>query len=233
MRVFRSLGFCAVLGLGLSPMLARAQQPPPASADLRPVSNRGRTGVPETIEPSWDTRPDARTMYFQIPAPRGQITDRNGLPLAQSRLGYHLDLSFPTGDEMDDSHVVTFVKQQLVTAQSVMRRPLEVTTADVLDHYHNRRMLPMDIATYLTPRRPRRSAPNCPASLTSGCGPSTCAPIPTARWPRTSSATAARSAARPTARCSPTNSSGPTSKAARAWRKPSTSNSPATPACST
>ncbi len=132
-------------------MPVRAQQPPPASADLRPVSNQSRTGVPETIEPSWDTRPDARTMYFQIPAPRGQITDRNGLPLAQSRLGYHLDLSFPTGDEMDDSHVVTFVKQQLVTAQSVMRRPLEVTTADVLDHYHNRRMLPMDIATYLTP----------------------------------------------------------------------------------
>jgi penicillin-binding protein 2 len=28
---------------------------------------------------------------------------------------------------------------------------MEVTTADVLDHYHNRRMLPMDIATYLTP----------------------------------------------------------------------------------
>ena len=52
---------------------------------------------------------------------------------------------------MTDAHVVNYVKNKLVTAQSLLRRPVEVTTADVLDHYHNRRMLPMDIATYLTP----------------------------------------------------------------------------------
>ena len=140
-------------GLGFCPaVILRAQQPSAAAgSDLRPVINELRPVTPETIEPTWDTRTDARTLYFNIPAPRGQITDRNGLPLAQSRLGYHLDLKFPTGDEMDDTHVVSFVKQQLVTAQSVMHRPLEVTTADVLDHYHNRRMLPMDVATYLTP----------------------------------------------------------------------------------
>ena len=120
------------------------------AAGLRTVSNDARA-VPETIEPTWETRPDARTLYFQIPAPRGQITDRNGLPLAQSRLGYHLDLSFPPGEEMNDSQVVAYVKQQLILAQSALRRPMEVTTADVLDHYHNRSMLPMDIATYLTP----------------------------------------------------------------------------------
>jgi penicillin-binding protein 2 len=118
--------------------------------DLHPVTNDART-IPQTIEPSWETRTDARTMYFEIPAPRGQITDRNGLPLAQSRLGYHLDLSFPPGQEMSDSQVAAFVKEQLVVAQGALRRPMEVTTADVLDHYHNRRMLPMDIATYLTP----------------------------------------------------------------------------------
>ncbi len=121
-----------------------------ASTTLRTVSNEVRS-VPETIEPTWETRPDARTVYFDIPAPRGQITDRNGLPLAQSRFGYHLDLSFPPGDELNDSQVISYVKQQLVLAQSALHRPLEITTADVLDHYHNRRMLPMDIATYLTP----------------------------------------------------------------------------------
>ena len=52
---------------------------------------------------------------------------------------------------MSDAQVVTYVKSQLVLAQSFMRRPLEVSTSDVLDHYHNRGMLPMDIATYLTP----------------------------------------------------------------------------------
>ena len=120
-------------------------------ADLRPVNNERPANIPETIEPTWDTRPDDRTLYFSIPAPRGEITDRNGLPLAQSRLGYHLNLKFPPGAELNDSQVVAFVKAQLVLAQSFMRRPLEVNTTDVLDHYHNRRMLPMDIATYLSP----------------------------------------------------------------------------------
>lgn len=150
MRVSRSFGCFAILCFLVGIGDARAQQPA-APADLRPVSNERSAAIPQTIEPTWDTRPDDRTLYFSIPAPRGQITDRNGLPLAQSRLGYHLNLKFPTGEEMSDAQVAAYVKTQLVLAQSFMRRPLEVTTSEVLDHYHNRRMLPMDIATYLTP----------------------------------------------------------------------------------
>ena len=151
MRAIRCRIEYILLSLAVCPLAVCAQQPAAAPAGLRTVSNEVHNLTPESIEPTWDTRQDARTLYFNIPAPRGQITDRNGLPLAQSRLGYHLDLSFPTGDEMTDTQVVAFVKQQLVTAQSALRRPLEVTTSDVLDHYHNRRMLPMDIATYLAP----------------------------------------------------------------------------------
>ena len=151
MHALRPSGLFAACCLLAGPGVAWAQQPGTApAAELRGVSN-DRTATPETIEPTWDTRPDDRTLYFSIPAPRGQITDRNGLPLAQSRLGYHLNLKFPAGEEMNDSQVAAFVKTQLVLAQSFMRRTLEVTTSEVLDHYHNRRMLPMDIATYLSP----------------------------------------------------------------------------------
>jgi penicillin-binding protein 2 len=52
---------------------------------------------------------------------------------------------------MTDAQVVAFAKSQLVIAQAALHRKLELTTNDLLDHYHNRRMLPMDIATYLTP----------------------------------------------------------------------------------
>ena len=148
MHALRSFGLLAVCCGLVVPLVGRAQQ---TSAEVRPVSNERSAGIPGTIEPSWDTRPDDRTLYFTIPAPRGQITDRNGLPLAQSRLGYHLNLKFPPGDEMNDSQVAAYVKTQLVLAQTFLRRPLEVTTSEVLDHYHNRRMLPMDIALYLTP----------------------------------------------------------------------------------
>jgi penicillin-binding protein 2 len=146
MRVLFSIAWPALCLLAF-PAALPAQT---VNAGLRTVSNEPPS-IPETIQPTWETRPDARTLYFEIPAPRGQITDRNGLPLAQSRLGYHLDLTFPPGDEMSDSQVAAFVKEQLVLAQSALHRPMEVTTSDVLDHYHNRRMLPMDIATYLTP----------------------------------------------------------------------------------
>ncbi len=125
-------------------------QPPGSGTDLLQK-------VPDTIAPTWETQTDARTCYFEIPAPRGQIVDRNGLPLAQSRLGYHLDLSFPNqGAELNDNQVFAYVKQHLVTAQSLLRRPLELNTADVLDHYHNRRILPLDVATYLPPEEVER-----------------------------------------------------------------------------
>ena len=147
-----ALAIAAVAGapLASAQQMASAVQAAETVTNAR-VASIDVKGVPDTIEPTWETRPDARTTYFEIPAPRGQITDRNGLPLAQSRLGYHLDLSFPTGADMSDVQVAAFAKQQLILAQSVLKRSLEVTTNDLLDHYRNRRMLPMDIALYLTP----------------------------------------------------------------------------------
>jgi penicillin-binding protein 2 len=148
MRLSRlwKLWFVSLLFVGLP--LSRGQQRIAFNEPPKPVPP---PPVPQTIEPTWETRVDDRTCYFEIPAPRGQITDRNGLPLAQSRFGYHLDLCFPTGKEMTDAQVIAFVKDNLVLAQSTLRKPIEVTTADVLDHYHNRRMLPMDIVSYLSP----------------------------------------------------------------------------------
>jgi len=70
--------------------VARPANPP---ATLAPG---GAAKLPETIAPTWETRSDYRTYYFEIPAPRGLITDRNGEPLAQSRVAYHLALAFPT-----------------------------------------------------------------------------------------------------------------------------------------
>lgn len=154
MRSPCSFGLALLLGTGLFPLAAPAQQPAAAPAvpasDLRRVSFEKKSVVPDVIEPTWETRVDARTMYFQIPAPRGQIVDRNGLPLAQSRLGYHLELNFPPGEEMSDSQVFNFVRAEYVAAQSVLKRELKADTSTVLDHYHNRRMLPMDVATYLS-----------------------------------------------------------------------------------
>ena len=149
-------GCALALCLGAFPLTASAQKAAddassaaPAS-DFRKVALSRKADLPETLEPTWETRPNASTTYFQIPAPRGQITDRNGLPLAQSKLAYHLDLNFPPGEEMSDTQLVSYVRNELVAAQGILKRPIEVKTSDIVDHYRNRRMLPMDIATYLS-----------------------------------------------------------------------------------
>ena len=151
MRPFRFLGLALASGLGCLAPTAPAQQTaaPTNPPQLQRVS-LDRPALPDTIEPSWDTRADARTVYFQIPAPRGQITDRNGYPLAQSKIAYHLDLSFPPGEEMNDTQLYAFAKNELIAAQAATRRTISLDTNTVRDHYQNRRMLPLDIATYLT-----------------------------------------------------------------------------------
>jgi penicillin-binding protein 2 len=132
-----------------------------------PVFTPGSGGkVPETIAPTWETRPDYRTYYFEIPAPRGLITDRNGEPLAQSRVAYHLSLAFPTGPAMTDAQVVDFARQNLALAADLLRRPVEITTAQLLDHYRERRILPMDLATFLSPEEVDRIKPRLSGNLT-------------------------------------------------------------------
>lgn len=104
----------------------------------------------EAIKPTWETQTQAQTCFFEVPAPRGQIVDRNGLPLAQTKLGYHLELNFPNGGKkFSDVEVVNYVHQYLVQAQKLLHRPVEISTKEVLDHYKYRRKVPLDIATYL------------------------------------------------------------------------------------
>ena len=55
--------------------LAFAQQEAPA-----PAPEAASTPFEETIKPTWETQKQARTYVLDIPAPRGQITDRNGAP---------------------------------------------------------------------------------------------------------------------------------------------------------
>jgi hypothetical protein len=66
-----------------------------------PSATPEATPFEETIVPTFETQKLARTYVLDIPAPRGLITDRNGLPLAQNRLSYNLAISFPTPPAQD------------------------------------------------------------------------------------------------------------------------------------
>lgn len=106
--------------------------------------------VEETIVPTYETQKLARAYVLDIPAPRGQIVDRNGAPLAQNKLSYNLAFSFPTPLEFSDAQALAYARAKIQTAERLLARPLRVPDALILRHYHNRAILPFEIAQNLT-----------------------------------------------------------------------------------
>ncbi len=110
------------------------------------------SGPVDNPKPTWETQKQARTWQLGIPAPRGLITDRNGKPLAQSRMSYNLAISFPTPLDMDDRQVVEFARQQVTLAKGLLGREISLNERAVVDHYKNRGVLPYDIIEDLKPQ---------------------------------------------------------------------------------
>ncbi len=110
------------------------------------------TGVVENPQPTWETQKQARTYLLRIPAPRGQVADRNGRALAQNRLSYNLAISFPSSPQWDDARVLSFARQQILMASQLLGREIPVNEAAILNHYKNRALLPYDIVEDLSPR---------------------------------------------------------------------------------
>lgn len=114
---------------------------------------RAELRTPEAIEvpkPTWETQKQARTYLLHVPAPRGQITDRHGAPLAQTRVAYNLGLSFPTPLEFTDLQAVHFARRQILTAQELLGRQFNVTDDQLIQHYNNRGILPLILAEDLS-----------------------------------------------------------------------------------
>ena len=104
----------------------------------------------DEIVPTYETQKQARAYVLDIPAPRGQIVDRNGLPLAQNRLSYNLAFSFPTPLEFNDQQALSFAREKIRAAEKLLGRSIKVTDELILRHYGNRGILPFEVAQNLT-----------------------------------------------------------------------------------
>ena len=140
---------------------------PMATPEAASMPGTGTTdgGSANTIAPSWETQQTARTYILQIPAPRGQITDRLGRPLAQNRVSYNLALNFPTAPPMNDEETLEFAHEQITIAQTLLGREISIPDGLILKHYHNRGLLPLDIATDLLPSEIGTLKAQAPAQL--------------------------------------------------------------------
>src|SRR3989454_9751194 len=137
----RVFAFCCLTLVG---PIATAQTPQLASTpSATPITDE------ETIVPTFETQKLARTYILDIPAPRGQITDRTGLPLAQNKDSYNLAISFPTPLDFTDAKAVGFAREKIDKAAKLTGRSIKISDDAILRHYHNRGILPLEIAQNL------------------------------------------------------------------------------------
>jgi penicillin-binding protein 2 len=115
---------------------------------LRAATNEALIQNPQ---PTWETQQQARTFQFLVPAPRGQITDRHGEPLAQSRVGYNLSLQFPTPLLLTDQKVIAFAREYIAFAQGILKHQIAISDATIVNHYRHRGLLPLNLIENLSP----------------------------------------------------------------------------------
>src|SRR5437764_7749588 len=127
-RCFASLSMPGAVLAGT----VNAQQLLPSSPPAAPENSP--SAVDEDIVPTFETQKLARTYVLDIPAPRGQITDRNGTPLAQNRLSYNLAINFPTPLAFNDTQVLDFAHQQTAAAAKLIGRQLRLADDAILRH---------------------------------------------------------------------------------------------------
>ncbi|BDS06065.1 penicillin-binding protein 2 [Oceaniferula spumae] len=149
--------------------LASAQTAPPTTDPAAsittppavPVVNAPDTPATEPVgEPkpnglggSLRVRPDARTMTLSIPAPRGQITDRNGEPFAQTKVVWYPALKFVQFEKADREFVVAWGRKRIALANQVFGIDWQVTDEELWEHYRHRRWLAMPYTHVVTAKR--------------------------------------------------------------------------------
>ncbi|KAB2640993.1 MAG: hypothetical protein DVB25_03200, partial [Verrucomicrobia bacterium] len=111
------------------------------------------------------TRRDARAITQKIPAPRGQITDRDGRPLAQTQVAYQVGLQYKQFETADQAFIVRWGRTRLDALQKLIKCPLTKTDAELYDHYRNRRWLPLLVSGQLEEKAARELETQLPSGL--------------------------------------------------------------------
>lgn len=117
----------------------------------QPVTEEeGGKAVEKPIEPekqdlkaSWQTQKEARALTLTVPAPRGQIVDRHGIPFAQNRAANYLALVMPYMEGASDAQITTFARSTVDSVNRLLGKTWSLSDEKVLLHYKHRRWLPL------------------------------------------------------------------------------------------
>jgi penicillin-binding protein 2 len=111
------------------------------------------------------TRKDARAITLKIPAPRGQIVDRYGAPLAQNRMAYQVALQFRQFEDADRAFVVNWARTRLDSLQTLVKGATPKTDEEIYDHYRHRRWLPLLVSGQINEKEARDIETRLPSGL--------------------------------------------------------------------
>ena len=122
----------------------------PAPPIILPPTDNSKPVDSSAFDPSRETyastRKNARTMSMLIPAPAGQITDRNGISLARSEVAYQPAIRFGQQEDESDAHILSLGRNALAHMESLGINVYEFKDEQLLSQYRNRRWLPLPVA---------------------------------------------------------------------------------------
>ncbi|WP_395753297.1 peptidoglycan D,D-transpeptidase FtsI family protein [Prosthecobacter sp.] len=96
--------------------------------------------------PGTGTRTDVKPYYFAIPAPRGQILDRKGRPLAQNAVVHRLQLTVPAEQRGTLETYTAWLEQEIAASKHDLPAARMPDADQVKRHYEGRRELPLTVS---------------------------------------------------------------------------------------
>jgi penicillin-binding protein 2 len=110
-------------------------------------------------------RKDARVISLKIPAPRGQIVDRNGEPFAQNEVAYQVALQFQQFQDVDRAYVVDWARSRMGKLDGVIDLAYPKTDDELYDHYRHRRWLPLYLSRMLSEEEGKKIVSKLPDGM--------------------------------------------------------------------
>ena len=145
-----------------APLLVKPNLPPP-NAPLEEKKEEGSAASNASVF----NQGLARTMTIAIPAPRGLILDREGRPLAQTKMAYHLALDFTAyKGPVDPKVAVAWAQNKIAQANALLKGDETYSDAKLANYYRHRRWLPRKISQIITESKARSLEGKIPDGLT-------------------------------------------------------------------
>ena len=134
-----------------------------------PEQSQGEEAIAEELdasEASLFTQKNARTMTLSIPAPRGLILDKNGEPLAQSKVVYYLALDFTQLGPVDDvAQAVLWGKERILKANELTGDEVSLSDKKLSRYFKNRRWIPRVVSQVFDEKKAKKYSAKLPEGL--------------------------------------------------------------------